>query len=70
MIAKQVQEKIDAHVDTYFDKIVSGEWTLAHAHQVLSASNGAALNLDLFQIAALAKAIAICQCADDAGIEY
>lgn len=70
MIAKQVQEKIDAHVDAYFDKITSGKWTLAHAHQVLTASNGAAFNLDLFQIAALAKAIAICQCADAQGIDY
>lgn len=68
MIAKKVQTNIDAHVDTYFYRITSGEWTLAHAHSVLT--NPDANKLDLFQIAALAKAIAICQCADEAGIEY
>ena len=68
MIAKQVQKRIDNHVDEYFPKIVSGEWTLSHARSILA--NPDANKLDIFQIAALATAIAICQCADEAGIEY
>jgi len=68
MIASKVQERIDANVDQYFDKITSGEWTLNHAHHVLT--NADANKLDIFQIAALAKAIAICQCADEQGIDY
>jgi hypothetical protein len=68
MKASNVQAKIDAEVDTYFQLIVSGEWSLAFAHLVLC--NPDENKLDIFKIAALAKAIAICQCAEDEGIDY
>jgi hypothetical protein len=68
MIASNVQQRIDAEVDNFFHMIVDGHWTLQHAHDVLIAPDEN--RLDLFKIAALAKAIAICQCADEQGIDY
>jgi hypothetical protein len=68
MIASNVQQRIDAEVDSFFEMIVQGHWTLQHAHDVLK--NPDEYRLDLFKIAALAKAIAICQCADQQGIDY
>ena len=68
MISSKVQKRIDAEVDSFFHMIVDGHWTLQYAHEVLK--NFDEHRLDLFKIAALAKAIAICQCADDDGIDY
>ena len=68
MIASNVQKKIDAEFNNYFELIVRGQWTLQHAHAVLT--NVDAHRLNLFQVGGLAKAIAVCQCADEQGIEY
>lgn len=68
MTDDKVQERIDAHVDKYFDRIVSGEWTRDYAYSVLGSFSDHALTL--FEIAALAKALAIVECADDAGIDF
>lgn len=60
MNAGIAQRKIDAHCKQYRDLIQDEHWTLEHAHDVLKNADRDGLNL--FHIAALAKAIACFQC--------
>ena len=57
MSSRVVQARIDREAQAYAEFIRDGRWTLEHAHHALRNDN-----LDLFQIAGLAKAIACFQC--------
>lgn len=62
MSSVEAQRRIDLAADGYCKKFLSGEWTLFDAHENLCHSYA---DLDLFQIAGLAKAIACFQCSAD-----
>lgn len=63
MNIKTVESRIELAFSKFDEMIREGHWTLAHAHDVLM--NKAGLDsLDLFDHAALAKAIAVHQCDD------
>ncbi|MBR8221269.1 hypothetical protein [Burkholderia ambifaria] len=56
------QGLIDSAFNRFKTAISSGEWTLEYAHHVLTHPDENSMNL--FEIAALAKAIACFQCSD------
>ena len=65
MYASTVQKLIDDEFEKYLDLLtrpaVGERWSLEHAHTVLAGDS-----LSLWQIAALAKAIACVQCEEPA----
>jgi hypothetical protein len=62
MSGQAVQKKIDVQAQKFANRFNSGTWTLNHAHSVLQDADKH--ELDLFQIAGLAKAIACFQCSE------
>lgn len=62
MSGQAAQARISSKVPFYAAAIAEGQWTLEHAHRVLRSDFE---NLSLFEIAALAKAIACFQCSED-----
>jgi hypothetical protein len=62
MSGQAVQQKIDVQSKKFANRLSGGTWTLNDAHNVLLDADKH--ELDLFQIAGLAKAIACFQCSE------
>jgi hypothetical protein len=63
MSGRSAQARIDLAAERYSHALMEDEWTLEHAHYVLTHADQE--KLDLFDIAGLAKAIACFQCVAD-----
>lgn len=63
MSGRSAQARIDLAAERYIDLLMNDEWTLEHAHHVLTHIDQH--KLDLFDVAGLAKAIACFQCVAD-----